>query len=150
MSSDCYIVKDMFELHLIKINDNGVEEVIDKIRLPTNNYIYYPTLADGNIKLVQVFKKLKTNERFDKIALVATSKFEDYATQLKTMSDGTEVTGSDGKSSVSLFIGKISLYQARTIPMFHPKMRFKFYYDKNNKKNDYIKIRKVGVVANYQ
>lgn len=151
MSSDCLLVKNMLELHLIQIDDKtGVEKVIDKINLPTNNYMYYATQSNSNINLVQVFKKLETNERFDKIALVATSNFIDYAKKLKTV-NGSEQTGCDGNKTISLFIGNISLYQARTIPMFHPRMRFKFYFDQTQKNNrDYIDIRKIGVIANYQ
>lgn len=159
LASDCLLVKDMLELHLIQIDEEtNVETVIDKIRLPTNNYMYYATTAEGNIKLIQIFKKLETTERFDKIALVTTPKFVDYATKLRTIKQtvndvetDVEVNGIDDNKSISLFVGKISLYQARTIPMFHPKMRMKFYFDRATQINrDSLGIRKVGVVADYQ
>ena len=127
-----------------------VEKVIDTIRLPTSNYMYYPTNSAKTINLIQVFKKLETSERFDKIALVTTSKFIEYAKKLKTV-NSTEQNGCDGNKSISLFIGKITLYQARTLPLFHQKMRMKFYFDKTTEeKQDKISIRKVGVVANYK
>lgn len=153
MASDCFIVKDMFELHLIQIDkETKVEKVIDKIRLPTNNYIYYPTNANTKaINLIDVFKKLETSERFDKLALVVTPKFLNYAQQLKTNDQKQKLNGIAGNQSISLFIGNISLYQARTIPMFHPRMRMKFYFDQATEdEREYITIRKVGVVADYQ
>lgn len=151
MASDCLIVKDMLELHLIKVDENTkVEKVIDKVRLPTNNYMYYATNSEKKINLVQVFKKLETNDRFDKIALVATPHFIEYAKKLKTVG-GALQNGIDGNKTISLFIGNIVLYQARTIPMFHPRMRMKFYFDQAKKDDlDHISIRKIGVVADYQ
>lgn len=152
LASDCFITKDMFELHLIQIDPTThVEKTIDKIRLPTNNYIYYPMGADTKkINLVDVFKKLETTERFDKIALYVTPKFLENAQALKTIG-GKPQNGIAGNKSISLFIGNISLYQARTIPMFHPRMRMKFYFDQaTEEERKFIKIRKIGVVADYQ
>ncbi len=151
MASDCFITKDMLELRLVQIDEKTkVERVIDKIRLPTNNYVYYPRSSAESINLIQVFKKLETTERFDKIELYATSKFLEHAVKLKTVGGDAQV-GCDGNKTISLFIGDISLYQARTIPMFHPTMRMKFYFDQaSEKERDFIKIRKIGVVANFQ
>ena len=150
MASDCFITKDMLELHLVQVNSKGVETIIDKIRLPTNNYMYYPTQSKKAINLIQVFKKLETTERFDKIQIYATSKFLENAQKLKTI-EGSEKDGCDGNKTISLFIGDISLYQARSIPMFHPRMRMKFYFDQaTTEERDYIKLRKIGVVADFQ
>lgn len=149
MASDCFITKDMLELRLIRVDkETNVEHVIDKVRLPTNNYVYYPNSSQKAINLVQVFKKLETNEKFDKLQLYATSKFLTNAKQLK---NNEELFGIDGRTSISLFIGDISLYQARTIPMFHPRMRYKFYFDQaTSEQREFMKIRKIGVVANFQ
>lgn len=151
MASDCFITKDMLELHLVQVDkETNVEKVIDKIRLPTNNYIYYPTESKKTINLIQVFKKLETNERFDKLVLYATPKFLTNAKSLKTVGN-TEKTGVDGNKSISLFFGNISLYQARTIPMFHPRMRMKMYFDQGTEsQRDHMEIRKIGVVVDYQ
>ena len=61
------------------------------------------------------------------------------------------------KKIINMFLGKIVFYKARTIPIFHHKMRYKFYNlledeIQTNKDNtdDSISIRKIGVVCDYK
>ena len=142
IASDCFITKHMLELHFKKVED-GVETVIEKIRLPTINHIFYPTTANNIINLSQVFKKIKTSDRFDKIVLYATPKFKNYAGQLKqNIPNGDNIT---------IYIGKISLYRAETIPIFHHIMRMKFYLDDATEiEKSKSSIRKVGAILDYQ
>ena len=150
LAADCFIVKNMLEIHLRKYDEDGVMTVVDKINLPTTNYVYYPTASEKSINLVQIFKKLDTTERFDEIALVATSNFKNYMEKLRTI-NGNEQKGCDNNYSLSLFIGNIVLYQAKTIPIFHPTMRMKFYLDGVNEvTRKLIGIRKIGAVLDYQ
>ena len=86
IAADCLITKYMLELHFRKV-DGGVEKTIERIRLPTLNHVYYPTTANNTINLSQVFKKIETSDRFDKIVLYATPKFKSYAKQLKTSTE---------------------------------------------------------------
>lgn len=142
IAADCLIVKHMLELHFKKVED-GVETVVAKVKLPTLNYIYYPITANNVINLAQVFKKIETSERFDKVVLYATPKFKEYAGKLKqNIENGNNIT---------LYIGNISLYRAETIPIFHPMMRMKFYLDDASEiAQSKIAIRKVGAVLDYQ
>ena len=152
LACDCPIVKNMLELHFRKKDaKTGITTTIDKIKLPTLNYAYYPTTGEDSINLTQIFKKIKIDDRFDEIVLYATPKFKQYAKQLKTSSSGTELEGADGAKSINLFIGNIVLYKAETIPIFHPVMRMKFYLDDVEEiERDTISIRKIGAVLDYQ
>lgn len=145
IASDCLITKHMLELHFRKV-ENGVETTVEKIKLPTLNYVYYPVTANNTINLSQVFKKIRTSDRFDKVVLYATPKFKDYAKQLKT-DDKNAVLG----DKITLYIGNISLYRAKTIPIFHWVMRMKFYLDDADAvSKDKIGIRKIGTILNYR
>ena len=61
------------------------------------------------------------------------------------------------KPMINIFIGKVVLYKAETIPIFHRKMRFKFYNtDKDGLTTsstiteEDIQIRKIGAVLDYK
>ena len=141
IASDCLLTKNMLEVHLKKIDSKGIETTIEKIRLPTINYVYYPTTSEDEINLSQVFKKIKTTEKFDKISIVATNRFKNYAKKLK----------GDLGDTITLYIGYIVLYKARTIPIFHSMMRMKFYLDEaNSVSRDQIGIRKIGAILEYK
>lgn len=149
LASDCLLTKNMLELHLRKIDEDNNETTIEKIRIPTINYIYYSTNGDNKINLVQIVKKIKTTEKFDKIVLHATNKFRNYAGQLKnvTSSNTAGTLGAD----ISIYIGNIVLYEAESFPLLYPMMRMKFYLDEANSSDlDNIGIRKVGAVIQYQ
>lgn len=140
IASDCLLTKHMLELHFRKV-ENGVETTIEKIKLPTLNYVYYPITANNTINLSQVFKKIRTSDRFDKVVLYATPKFTEYSKQLKK-GLGEHIT---------LYIGNISLYKAETIPIFHWVMRMKFYLDDADEvSREKIGIRKIGTILNYR
>ena len=71
-----------------------------------------------------------------------------------TTTSGTSSTTQstiNAKPGINIFIGKIVLYKAETIPMFHNKMRYKFYNSANDGFSDSkdIMIRKIGTIANY-
>lgn len=156
--ADCPIVKNMFELHLRKKNDDGSIETLDTIRIPTINYAFYPGTAHSNINLYQIFKKIDTTERIDEIALVSTTKTKSFGEKIKKQftvggqNGATSISpGADGRESISLFFGDIVLYKARTIPMMHQHMRMKIYLDNMSKiSRELVEIRKLGVVAEYK
>lgn len=149
LASDCLITKYMLELHLRKIDEYGNKKTIEKIRLPTINHIYYSTSANNSVNLSQVFKKIKTDERFDEIALYATNKFKTYAAKLKNVTTSSPA-GALG-STITLYVGNIVLYKAQSIPIMYPMMRMKFYLDEvNDISRDKIGIRKIGAVIEYQ
>ena len=69
-----------------------------------------------------------------------------------------KVIDTENKTSINLFIGKIVLYRARTIPIYHKKMRFKFYnnvdgeikhYNDEDIDSDVFSIRKIGAILDY-
>lgn len=145
IAADCLITKYMLELHFRKV-DGGVEKTIERIRLPTLNHVYYPATANNTINLSQVFKKIETSDRFDKIVLYATPKFKSYAKQLKTSTENANLG-----DTISIYIGNISLYKARTIPIFHWVMRMKFYLDDADEQTkEQLGIRKLGTILNYR
>lgn len=152
MMSDCLLLKNMLELHLIKVDkkNNNNETVIEKIRIPSMNHLYYPITSNKRINLSQVVKKIKTTEKFDKIALYVTNRFKNYAYKLKT--SGNKSGGDlDLGNTISLFIGNIVLYKAESFPMLYPLMRMKFYLDEVNEVTaDQIGVRKIGAVIQYK
>ncbi len=154
--ADCPVVKNMFELHLRKKNDDDTVTTIDTIKIPTINYSYYPNTAHKEINLYQIFKKIKTTERIDEIALVSTVKTKPYGAKIKKQVGaagiGTVIAdGIDNRQSINLFFGNIMLYKARTIPMMHQYMRMKIYLDNMSQvSRESVKIRKIGTVVEYK
>ena len=51
---------------------------------------------------------------------------------------------------ISLYVGKIVLYKAESIPIFHKNMRFKLYNNNMNNSNTSAFVRKVGCVLEYK
>lgn len=146
LATDCLITKNMLALDLRKVNKDGSETTIETVNLPTINYIYYVTDSKNKINLVQIFKKLKTTDKFDKIVLRATNRFVTYAKQLKTNESGQSLG-----NTISLYIGNISLYRANSLPLVYPYFRMKFYLDgADNVSRDQIGIRKLGAIIQYQ
>lgn len=150
LATDCLLTKHMLELHLKKVDSKGVETTIDKIQLPTTNYIYYPkTDSRDKVNLVQIIKKIKTTERFDKICLVATPKWMEYSGKLKNVT--TEHPEGTLGEYITLYVGNIRLYRAKTMPFFYPYMRMKFYLDDADEvSREKIGIRKIGAIIQYQ
>lgn len=141
LASDCLLTKNMLEFHLKKIDKNGIKTTIEKIKVPTLNYLYYPTTSESTINISQIFKKIRTSEQFDEIALIATNRFKGYANRLK----------GDRGNTISIYIRNIVLYKAETIPLMHPIMRMKFYLDDADEiSREQIQIRKIGTVIEYQ
>lgn len=144
LASDCILIKNMLELHLIQVDDKGIETVIETIKIPTINHVYYPTTSHESINLSQIFKKIKTTERFDKIGIFATPKFKPFAAKLKTST-------TENNDTISLYIGNITLYKAKTIPIVYPVMRMKFYFDDMDDITlEKSGIRKIGTVLQYR
>lgn len=146
LASDCYIPKGAIKMNLCS-EKNG-ENPIMSLNIPTLNGIYHPYSSHEIINLSQIFKKINSDKSIKSISFVTTNKYNDLIKQ----------TVSDDKPKVNLFVGKIVLYKAKTIPMFHKKIRFKMYltedgeilYDKDRKvTNDTIGIRKIGAVLDY-
>lgn len=149
LASDCLLTKYMLELHLIQIDKYGNKKTIEKIRIPTINHIFYPTSAGNSVNLSQIFKKIKTTERFDEIALYATNKFKTYAGKLKNVT--TESPKGALGETITLYVGNIILYKATSIPILYPMMRMKFYLDEiDSISRDKVGIRKIGTVIQYQ
>lgn len=154
IASDVYIPKYALQLNLC--SDTEGKQVIESVDIPTLNYIYIPN-KQGTINLSQVFKKIENLDVDVKSLSISTTPKFKYFLQ--------RTLGTD-KTQVNIFIGKIVMYKARTIPMFHKKMRFKFY-DKNYSNqiggyqqgvsyitpaidNSIIMIRKIGAVLDYR
>ena len=151
IASDVYIPKDCIRIELCE-KPNG-EEPFMSVTLPTLNTIYDPAgpnnTSNAYITLSQVFKKINSDKGIKSINIVATK----YCKSLLGNIVNTTVKG----NSVNLFLGKIVVYKAETIPMFHKKMRYKLYSSTNGKidhndtdiSNDALNIRKLGVVVDY-
>ena len=153
IASDCYIPKNALKLNLCA--DNAGANVIESVNIPTLNYIYYPNTNGKTIPLSQVFKKIDTLDTTIKsISITATDKFYSY---MKGMFYDKTNKNWDKKPMINIFIGKVVLYKAETIPIFHKKMRFKFYNTdkdglttKNTITEEDIQIRKIGAVLDYK
>lgn len=151
IASDVYLPKYSLQLNLCR--DTQGQDVIESINIPTLNYIWTPN-KECNVELSQVFKKIENLDiEVQSLSISTTNKFKHYLNS----------TLGTNKTRINIFIGKIVMYKAETIPMFHKKMRYKFY-DKNydvidygsnvvNVKNDInsmIMIRKIGAVLDYR
>ena len=153
MSADCYIPKNALKMNLCA--DYNGQNVIESIYLPSLNYIFYPNDTTPNDKglvkigLSKIFKKIeKQDNQIKSVSIVATDKFRKYM---------NTIFPNGQKKIINMFLGKIVFYKARTIPIFHHKMRYKFYNllsdgIQTNKDNtdDAISIRKIGVVCDYK
>ena len=126
---------------------------------------------EGNkISLTQIFKKINSDKQINSIVIKTTKRFSqmtdailgDLSTTTTETTNGTETqnneaTNEDKKETINIFIGKIVLYKAETIPMLHKKMRFKFYSTVNGEIEhrdeaitpETISIRKIGSVLDY-
>ena len=146
LATDVYIPKDSLKINICA--DINGQTPIASVNLPTMNSIYYPNSSQGNINLSQVFKKFNVEDvEIKSISISTTSHFFEF------VGDVVNKT----KPAINLFIGKIILYKARTIPIYHNKMRFKFYSTVNGEIQHYgeqmseesIAIRKIGAVLDY-
>ena len=152
LATDVYIPKDSLKLNICAENDG--EDVIASVNLPTMNTIYDPVASGVNdktspINLSQIFKKFNSEEtQIKSISISTTPHFYTFM---------DDIIDEASKPSINLFIGKIVLYKARTIPIYHNKMRYKFYATENgeiihagqeNVKNN-ISIRKIGTILDY-
>lgn len=148
LAADVYIPKDSLKINICS-EKNGVNPIAS-VNLPTFNSIYYPNQSLGTINLSQIFKKLNISddEEINSISIETTPYFQEFMKDL--LDENT-------KSAINLFLGKIVLYRARTIPIYHNKMRFKFYSTTNGEidhytdevTNETINIRKIGAVLDY-
>ena len=149
IACDVYLPKDSIKINLCA-GLNG-EDVITSLNLPTLNTIFSPIDGEwtGKINLSQVFKKIDSEEKVQSISISAAGQFWTFV----------EKTTDKRKPAINLFLGKIVLYRARTIPIYHNKLRFKFYSTTDGK-IDYtddgdfadeneIEIRKIGAVLDY-
>ena len=151
IATDVYIPKDCIRIELCE-KPNGQEPFMS-VTLPTLNTIYDPAgeenTANEAINLSQVFKKINSDKGIKSINIIAT----EYCKSMLGKVVDTDKKG----PSINLFIGKIVVYKAETIPMFHKKMRYKLYSTTNGKidhndkdiSNDTLNIRKLGVVVDY-
>ena len=146
LASDCYIPKGAIKMNLCS-EKNGIKPIMS-LNVPTLNGIYHPYSSRAVINLTQVFKKINSDKNIKSISFVATNQYSNLIDQ----------TVSSTKPRVNLFIGKIVLYKAETIPMVHKRIRFKLYSSKNGEilfekdkkmSNDSIGIRKIGAVLDY-
>ena len=156
LAADVYIPKDCLKIELCE-ETNGREPFVS-LNVPTLNTIVDPLQADSNqnnaltITLTQLFKKIDSKKKIRSISIKTTKRFAGMMDEIYNKdSDGTP------KTNINLFIGKIVLYKAETIPMFHEKIRFKFYtlvngqirHDNDSSRTDSVKIRKIGSVLDY-
>ena len=148
ISTDIYIPKDCLKINICAEEDG--ESPITSINLPTLNSIYYPIQSEQKINLNQIFKKIDIEDKEIKsISISVTEHFSDMI---------NKVIDTENKTGINLFIGKIVLYRARTIPIYHKKMRFKFYnsvdgeikhYNDEDIDSDVFSIRKIGAILDY-
>ena len=147
IATDIYIPKDCIKINICSEEDG--KSPIASINLPTLNSIYYPLNSDNKINLNQIFKKIDIeDEEIKSISISVTQHFSEMI---------SKVIDTQSKPSINLFIGKIVLYRARTIPIYHKKMRFKFYntvdgeikHYNDDIDSDVFTIRKIGAVLDY-
>lgn len=147
LAADCYIPKDSLKVNICS-EKNGENPIIS-VNIPTLNTIFYPRTGDGTINLSQIFKRFDIDdEQIKSISITCTPYFQSFMNETLTTD----------KPTVNLFVGKIVLYKAKTIPIYHNKMRYKFYNTTNGEidhegaqkaKENSFSIRKIGAVLDY-
>lgn len=171
IAADCWIPKNALRLNLC--SDAIGQQVIYSMDIPTLNYIHYPAKANskkqveyqeevtkedgttetvtktktetllGYVNLSQAFKKIKNVETEVKsISISCTSNFKNFMYKLKENPSTTD--------AIHIYIGKITLYKAETIPIFHKNIRYKVYNQSTSDNADAPTLRKIGAVLNYQ
>ena len=157
LATDAYVPKDCLKICLCA-KPNGQEE-ITSINVPTLNAVYFPYDSKDSINLSQIFKKIEKDASIKSISIKATKNC--HTTLCGDGANNKPIidTETGGKAKLNLFIGKIVLYKAETIPFFHRRMRYKLYTvndgeivylkDREIDKKD-IAIRKIGIVADYK
>lgn len=154
ISSDVYIPKDCFKICLC--SDFEGKNEIASINMPTLNGAYVPLDSGSTINLSQLIKKINKEATIKSISIKSTK-------NCSKILNGTDGLVSDSKSKINLFVGKIVLYKAETIPMFHNRIRYKIYTTDNDGSIlrytdgvenglDKVKlaIRKLGVICEYK
>lgn len=145
LAANCWIPKNALELHLC--SDSKGQQSVYSLRIPTLNTIHDPISSedtqgkdDGFVKFAQIFKKINEDISIKSISIRATTRFKNYMKEIRAKSNS---------GYISLYIGKIVLYKAETIPIFHKNMRFKIYNnDEHNGTN--AQLRKVGCILEYR
>ena len=158
IAASCWLPKNALRLNLC--SDTKGRNVVYSMDIPTLNYIHYPSKADvieqtekdgktetitkyAYVNLSQAYKKIKNLDvEVGSISLSCTENFKPYMTKL------TENTNTN--AYMFLYIGKIVLYKAETIPIFHKNLRFKIYNQDSDSPAGAPSIRKIGVVLDYQ
>ena len=166
LATDIYLPKDSLKINLCS-GKNG-NNVIASVNLPTLNTVYYPLNNEQTIELSQIFSKIDSDEKIKSVSITTTKHFRNFVENIlseTTTTTETDTTNNESttttkiRKSINLYLGKITLYKAETIPVFHKKMRFKFYNtDKNGEithqsealSGNSIAIRKVGTIVEYK
>lgn len=162
IAASCWIPKNALRLNLC--SDKKGKQVIYSMDIPTLNYIHYPTKADttttetvnneqvtktkyGYVNFSQVYKKVKNlDTEVGSISISCTENFKAFMTKLGVKNKAT----APNDPIMFLYIGKIVLYKAKTIPIFHKNIRYKIYNQDSGNAAGAPSVRKIGAVLNYQ
>ena len=151
LASSVFIPKDCLKINLCE-KPNG-EAPFASVNVPTINNVYVPLNSEDHIELCQIFKKINSDKQIKSISITTTKHFTNFMSQM------LESTANGSRTMLDLFLGKIVLYKAKTIPIFQNKIRFKFYSATGNDIDhfsnsadiiDNIQIRKIGAVLDYK
>lgn len=156
LAANCWIPKNALELHFC--SDSKGKQSLYSLRIPTLNTIHDPIAStvtqnkdDGFVKFSQIFKKINEDITIKSISIRATDRFKKYMQEIRAGDVDTTTTTDTTTIDdyISLYIGKIVLYRAETIPIFHKNMRLKIY--NNNIGNGLSsELRKIGCVLEYK
>lgn len=145
LASDIYIPKNSLKINLCS-EPNGVN-VFKSINVPTFNTVYDPRVQLSKIVLSDIIAKMDAgDEKIRSVSISTTKNFKNHMDKVVA----------DDAPSINLFLGIITIYRAETIPMFHKKLRYKFYATENGEilttlsdADEGIEIRKIGAVLDY-
>ena len=146
LAANCWIPKNALEIHFC--SDSKGKQSVHSIRVPTLNTIHDPIKStvtrdkdDGFVKFSQIFTKVREDVKIRSISIRAATRFKSYMKKIRVNSESEKI---------SLYVGKIVLYKAESIPIFHKNMRFKLYNNNMNNSNTSAFVRKVGCVLEYK
>lgn len=143
--------EEVIEQRYLYLDDDSIS-IVEDSEVENNEKLQqaipdFVVVEDGIVNFSQVYRKLNTDETIKSISLETTEKFRDF---MRTIHGEVEEV-EDMKKTLNVYIKNIMLYEAETMPIFHPNIRMKIYNKPRGEETlDSPGVRKIGAVLTYR
>ena len=143
--------EEVIEQRYLYLDDDSIS-IVEDSEVVNNEQLQqaipdFVVVEDGIVNFSQVYRKLNTDETIKSISLETTEKFRDF---MRTIHGEVEEV-EDMKKTLNVYIKNIMLYEAETMPIFHPNIRMKIYNKPRGEETlDSPGVRKIGAVLTYR